>query len=70
MGLKKKFQFLIGWLQTLSRFCIRLWKQLVSIPHRLATNLFVHAEDFSEAALFQFLIGWLQTKDKIAVYHR
>ena len=38
MKFKIKFQFLIGWLQTYIDIYVVMWKKVVSIPHRLATN--------------------------------
>ena len=57
-----EFQFLIGWLQTISTIekegekCL-----LVSIPYRLATNKYEGRRYDFIRLVFQFLIGWLQT---------
>ena len=55
------FQFLIGWLQTQSIVQYTIKSFCVSIPYRLATNLYLIIINFLHIWKFQFLIGWLQT---------
>ena len=59
---RKLFQFLIGWLQTHTGV-FRLHKRThrVSIPYRLATNIYRRGRYEPKKEKFQFLIGWLQT---------
>ena len=60
-GCTPKFQFLIGWLQTVPDVSFSRSNSKVSIPYRLATNKSDEYLCYFQYEKFQFLIGWLQT---------
>ena len=67
-AVERKFQFLIGWLQTQLSLCNGMAFTLVSIPYRLATNEFPSKTSTRGESAFQFLIGWLQTSAAVSFF--
>ncbi len=61
---RRPFQFLIGRLQTGCVFSVTIYRFVVSIPHRQATNPLYGANASAGGFGFQFLIGRLQTTYK------